>query len=79
MKMMYWYSVNVFKTSSEDMWKIRSTNWSDMYEKQFKIFLQEMVSVEKRIAILLTKTGFEFGLSLFCYQFLSQSQKKRKR
>ena len=45
------------------------------YENVIKTILRKNVSVEKKRAILLTKTGFDLVRLIihFCYQYLNQS------
>ena len=47
----------------------------EQYENVIKTILHKNVSVEKKRAILLTKTGFDLVRLIihFCYQYLSQS------
>ena len=47
----------------------------EQYENVIKTILRKNVSVEKKRAILLTKTGFDLVRLIihFCYQYLSQS------
>ena len=47
----------------------------EQYENVIKTILCKNVSVEKKRAILLTKTGFDLVRLIihFCYQYLSQS------
>ena len=47
----------------------------EQYENVIKTILRKNVSVEKKRAILLTKTGFDLVRVIihFCYQYLSQS------
>ena len=47
----------------------------EQYENVIKTVLRKNVSVEKKRAILLTKTGFDLVRLIihFCYQYLSQS------
>ena len=47
----------------------------EQYEHVIKTILRKNVSVEKKRAILLTKTGFDLVRLIFhfCYQYLSQS------
>ena len=47
----------------------------EQYDNVIKTVLRKNVSVEKKRAILLTKTGFDLVrlIILFCYQYLSQS------
>ena len=47
----------------------------EQYENVIKTILRKNVSVEKKRAILLTKTGFDLVRPIihFCYQYLSQS------
>ena len=47
----------------------------EQYENVIKTVLRKNVSVEKKRAILLTKTGFDLVrlIIYFCYQYLSQS------
>ena len=47
----------------------------EQYENVIKTILRKNVSVEKKRAILFTKTGFDLVRVIihFCYQYLSQS------
>ena len=47
----------------------------EQYENVIKTILRKNVSVEKKRAILLTKTGFDLVRLIihFCYQYLTQS------
>ena len=47
----------------------------EQYENVIKVILRKNVSVEKKRAILLTKTGFDLVWLIihFCFQYLNQS------